>query len=154
MPLRRFQKNRVVAALLVLLCAVLIGSRVRSVLPELSYLPLVTLIMLAFFLEFAELFLVSAIALLLLNWKPVLTPEMVIIALFPLVVWTCSRFLPGRTWIGNLLWAAVGVALIITAASPSFVTNNPAMVIMTICTGAVSGTFLFFLFRYFYAPTL
>ena len=154
MPLRRVQKNRVAAALLLLLCAVLIGSRVRSILPELSYLPLVTVIMLAFFLEFAELFLVCAFSLLLLNWKPMLTPEMVIVALFPLIVWAVRRFLPGRAWIGNMLCSSVGIAFIIGLSSPSFAISNPAMFIIAIATGAVSGTMLFFLFHYFYAPNL
>jgi len=118
-----------------------------------SNLILAALISLAFFVGIFELAFFVLVAVLILNWQPAFSLEILLIALTPLLVFLVRRFLPWQAWLQNLFLAAIGVLVFYFLASPSFFIHNFSLLYKAIFFDIIFAVLVFQVLRYVYKPT-
>ncbi len=73
---------------------------------------LAALIVSAFFLGFPQLVFVVLLSTLAINWQPILSYEILILVLWPILVYFLNRFFPGKAWFNSLIMTALGIFIL------------------------------------------
>ncbi|MBI2033770.1 MAG: hypothetical protein HYT13_01590 [Candidatus Liptonbacteria bacterium] len=140
---RRLKSNFLVAFLIVSFAVVLqlkIGL-ISSLYPNFT---LAALIASALFLDFSELGFLVFFSALILNWRPGLSPEIMVLISLPITVSVLRRFLPAQAWMNLVLALVLGLLVFYSAAGfQSLVKNfNIFLIDLTISTVVAVPTFL------------
>ncbi len=112
---------------------------------------LVTLMMLAFFLDLDELVTVTGLSVWVVNWIPRVSSEMVLLALLPFIAFAIKKFSPWEGWLSAAVLSALGV-LILYGVSNFHAFSMFGFFAFNVVISASFGVIIFLLFRVFY-PT-
>ena len=85
------------------------------------------LISFALVLSLPELLILILISVLVLNWQPGVTAEMLVLAVYPLAVHGLRRFFHVGHWIENALAVLVGVVVLYVIVAPGAIIEYPRL---------------------------
>ena len=97
-----------------------------------------------FFLHFSELGFLVIFSALVLNWRPSLSPEILVLIGLPIIISIFRKFLPAQAWLNLALALVLGFLVFYSAAGfPVMVKNfNLFFIDLTISTVFAASTFL------------
>ena len=104
---------------------------------------LAALIVATFFLNFLELLVLILLAVFILNWQPAFSLEMALYVVLPLLVLWLRKFLPLKSWLGNLLAIFVCFLFFYLVIDARFLLVAPAVFLRDIAGGLVFGAIFF-----------
>lgn len=111
-------------------------------------LALAALITVAFILNLFELIFWALLIVLVLNWQPAVTPEMIMIVTVPLAAFYFHKLLPWRSWFNNLFLIFLGALIFYFVRDPSLsFLKNPGIITKDMFAGLVFGAAAFFILR-------
>ena len=140
---RRLRSN-FLAAFLIVSIAVVLQLKFGLVSNFYPSFTLAVLIVSAFFLGFSELGFLVIFSALILNWRPGLSPEILVLISLPIVVSIFRKFLPAQVWLNFSFAIALGLLIFYSAADfQSLVKNfNIFLIDLIISTMFAVPTFL------------
>ena len=116
--------SKFIAAFLIVSLAVILQLQIGLVSSLYPSFTLTSLFALAFFLDFSSLVFLVLFGTLILNWRPGLSPEILILIGLPITVSILRKFLPAQAWLNFTLAIILGLLVFYSAAGfPSLVKN-------------------------------
>jgi hypothetical protein len=104
---------------------------------------LVALFVSAFFLDISQLLFLVSVGVLILNWQPALSFEIVLFAFLPFAVFTVKRFLPWRAWLSNLVTVLCGLLVFYASIHARLIFENLGAFLGAIFVSLFFGVVLF-----------
>ena len=153
MPPRRLKSNFLAAFLIVSLAVILqlkIGL-ISSLYPNFT---LAALIALAFFLDLSELGFLVIVSALILNWRPGLSPEILVLISLPIAVSIIRKFLPAQAWLNFTLALVFGLLVFYFAAGFGAMVKNFNIFFIDLTISTVFAVLTFFILKSFYASKI
>ncbi|TSC82208.1 MAG: hypothetical protein G01um101420_512 [Parcubacteria group bacterium Gr01-1014_20] len=108
---------------------------------------LVALIVSAFFLGFFELIFVVLLSALIINWQPILSYEILILVLWPILVYFLNRFFPGKAWFNSLIMIALGIFILYASVIFRNFLDSSRLIALDVSVCLVFGFLIFNLFE-------
>ena len=143
MTTARDNGTRILAAILWVLFVVIVSARIGMLTGIRANLCLSALVALGFFLDVYGMLLVSACAVLLVNWSPAPTPEMGFYFILPIVIVTIHRTFPLKRWLNAACAAFLVTVIMDIFVSYNVVTAYPLLVIGDALAGALVAGIIF-----------
>ncbi len=112
------------ATFLIVSLAVILQLKIGLISSFYPSFTLAALIASAFFLDFFELSFLVILGALVLNWRPGLSPEILVLISLPITVSILIKFLPIQAWLNFILALVLGLLFFYSVAGfPSLVKN-------------------------------
>ncbi|MEK9173575.1 MAG: hypothetical protein AAB594_03335 [Patescibacteria group bacterium] len=108
---------------------------------------LAALIASAFFLGFLELIFVALLSAIIINWQPILSYEILILALWPILVYFLNRFFPGKAWFNSLIMTALGILILYASVILRNFFDSFSLIALDVSVCLVFGFVIFNLFE-------
>jgi len=103
-----------------------------------------TLISFAFVFDIWELIVLVLIAVFTINWQPAASPEILILALFPVAVHLSRNILHWQPWIENILAVTLGFLVIYFVMDGRSFLNGPYAFLTDLGAGLIFGSLVLF----------
>jgi hypothetical protein len=101
------------------------------------------LISFAFLFEFWELLLLTVIAVLIVNWQPAVSPEILVFALFPAAAHFSRDVFRWAGWLTNAVAILVGFFILAIAAAPAAIAQHLQPFLVDVAAGELFGAIVF-----------
>ncbi|OGZ52819.1 MAG: hypothetical protein A3B25_01025 [Candidatus Ryanbacteria bacterium RIFCSPLOWO2_01_FULL_48_26] len=102
---------------------------------------LAALITLSFFCSFFEILFLTLFALLVLNWQPGISLELIIFGVMPIGAFFLRKLLPLEPLVGSILLSCAGIIVLYILFGIHIITNNPVLflsdIVMSLAYSAV-----------------
>ena len=150
---RRLKSNFLAAFLIVSLAATsqLKIGLISSLYPSFT---LAALIASAFFLDFFELGFLVILGALILNWRPGLSPEILVLISLPIVISILRKFLPAEAWLNFILAVTFGLLVFYSAAGPESLVKNFNLFFIDLIISMAFAVLTFIIFKNLYASKI
>lgn len=112
-----------------------------------SNLILTFLISSSFFYEPIEILALALFGILVINWQPIVSLEILTILIFPILAFYLRRFFPWQSWLSNLILIFGGLIVFYFAANFSFHFLNDLKFQKELAAGLVLGGIVFAAFK-------
>lgn len=136
--------SKFLAAFLIVSLAVILQLKIGLISSLYPNFTLAALIALAFFLDFSELGFLAIFSAIILNWRPGLSPETLVLISLPIAVSILRKFLPAQAWLNLTLVLVLGFLVFYSAAGFQSLVKNFSLffIDLTISTVFAAPTFL------------
>ena len=151
MPPRRLKSN-FLAAFLIVSLAIVLQLKIGLISGLYPNFALAVLIALAFFLDFSELGFLVIFGALILNWRPGLSPEILVLISLPIIVYIFRKFLPAQAWLNFTLALVLGFLVFYSAAGFQSLVKNFNLFFIDLIISTVFAVLAFLILKNFYAP--
>lgn len=111
---------------------------------------LVVLLVGTAFLGFWELIALVVLSIVLLNWQPAVSLELIVFALIPCAAFVAKSVLPWRSWLNSFVITLGGVAAFYFLLDPGFVARNFSLWSVILFADLVLGLFVFWALDFVY----
>lgn len=150
--MRDRKRSNILVVLLVAASSFLLEGRLSEATGLRFNLILSALITLAFFTDVFGIAFASLLAAFAVNWKPAPSPEVALIVLIPFAVFFGRRFMPGKPWLGNLVFLAAGFLIFYGVSDFHAVRSAAGVLALDAAAGTAFGALLFKLIEFAHVP--
>lgn len=145
----RLLNSNFLAAFLIVSIALVIQLKLGPVLNFYPNFALAVLIASAFFFDFSELGFLAIFSALILNWRPGLSPEILILIGLPIAVSIIRKFLPAQAWLNFSITLVLGLLVFYSAAGFQGLVKNFNIFFIDLIISTVFAASTFFILKSF-----
>lgn len=147
-------KSNFLAAFLIVSLAVILQLKIGLISSLYPNFTLAALLALAFFLDFSELGFLVIVSALILNWRPGLSPEILILISLPITASILRKFLPAQAWLNFILALVLGLLIFYSAAGFQSLVKNFNLFFIDLTISTVFAVPTFFILKSFHASKI
>ena len=103
-------------------------------------LTLAALVASAFFLDFLELITLALFSVLILNWQPAFSFEMLLLMVLPLVTFFFHKLIPFAPIVGNAILFAISIIIFYVSIGGGFIMHSPSVFFLDVLASLLLGT--------------